>query len=295
MNLYPLLLAIYDCRSISQAAEQLYLTQSAVSHSLKRLRVLFNDPLFERDGRQMRPTPTMVTIYPKVLSAVQSLNALRQQPTEFSLQDHHRHIRLGLRDILEIPLLPRLSAELLTNGSHLTLHTEQYRLDHLEQHFAANEVDILVDAITPTQEKIHCQPLFDEPFVVVVRNAHPYIEQPNLEHYLRYPHLRVSLKKSDLNLVDMALARHQARRKIVVNCEHYIAGIQTVLATDLIMTMPKSFAHDLKEQYPIEVLEAPIELPAIPVCMYWHERSHGDPVFIWFRQLLNDQIIAHFR
>ena len=46
-------------RSVSQAAENLELSQSAVSMSLARLRKHFKDPLFVRTPDGMEPTPQM--------------------------------------------------------------------------------------------------------------------------------------------------------------------------------------------------------------------------------------------
>ncbi|UMS27715.1 LysR family transcriptional regulator [Escherichia coli] len=72
-NLYDLkkfdlnLLAIFECiyqhLSISKAAESLYITPSAVSQSLQRLRAQFNDPLFIRSGKGIAPTTTGLNLH----------------------------------------------------------------------------------------------------------------------------------------------------------------------------------------------------------------------------------------
>ena len=43
-------------RSVTRAAERLGRTQSAVSHSLSRLREQFGDPLLTKGGARMQPT-----------------------------------------------------------------------------------------------------------------------------------------------------------------------------------------------------------------------------------------------
>jgi Transcriptional regulator len=58
LNLLRVFLAISDLRSLTAAGERLGLTQPAVSHALRRLRVLFDDPLFVRTPTGMvPPTP----------------------------------------------------------------------------------------------------------------------------------------------------------------------------------------------------------------------------------------------
>ena len=57
LNLLVALEALIEEGSVSRAAERLYITQSAMSKTLGRLRELFDDPLFIRRGSGMVPTP----------------------------------------------------------------------------------------------------------------------------------------------------------------------------------------------------------------------------------------------
>src|ERR1700712_2963157 len=56
LNLLVVFDAVYSAGNISNAAKQLALTQPAVSNAIGRLRERFDDPLFVRDGRIMKPT-----------------------------------------------------------------------------------------------------------------------------------------------------------------------------------------------------------------------------------------------
>ena len=49
-------LTVLDEASVTRAAERLGVSQSAVSHTLDKLRATFNDPLFIRVGRGIEPT-----------------------------------------------------------------------------------------------------------------------------------------------------------------------------------------------------------------------------------------------
>ena len=57
LNLLVIFECIYQHLSISKAAETLYITPSAVSQSLQRLRNQLNDPLFIRSGKGSLPLP----------------------------------------------------------------------------------------------------------------------------------------------------------------------------------------------------------------------------------------------
>src|SRR6266480_7257595 len=79
LNLLPVFEAVYEERSLSRAARRLAMTQSAVSHAVTRLRVLFHDELFIRHSRGVVPTSGADIVYAKARGA---LAAVRDAVTE---------------------------------------------------------------------------------------------------------------------------------------------------------------------------------------------------------------------
>ncbi|EAR09737.1 LysR family transcriptional regulator [Reinekea blandensis] len=73
LNLYRVFLTIYRTRNLTHAGEQLGVTQPAVSNALSRLRTIYDDPLFVRHGKWMRPTLKTEQIIPDVMQALQLL------------------------------------------------------------------------------------------------------------------------------------------------------------------------------------------------------------------------------
>lgn len=63
LNLLVIFECIYQHLSISKAAAMLFITPSAVSQSLQRLRQQLNDPLFVRVGKGMTPTTACVNLH----------------------------------------------------------------------------------------------------------------------------------------------------------------------------------------------------------------------------------------
>ncbi|MGO2319540.1 MAG: LysR family transcriptional regulator, partial [Vibrio toranzoniae] len=75
LNLLIALQALHKTNSVSKAAERCYVSQSAMSHSLQRLRKLFDDPLFERVGSRMEATDRAIELSSTVdalLNTIQS-------------------------------------------------------------------------------------------------------------------------------------------------------------------------------------------------------------------------------
>jgi DNA-binding transcriptional LysR family regulator len=73
LNLLVAFAALYEERSVSAAAQRLYLGQPAMSAALARLRLLFEDELFVRMGREMQPTRRAIDLAPGILAALQQI------------------------------------------------------------------------------------------------------------------------------------------------------------------------------------------------------------------------------
>src|SRR5260370_9491378 len=84
LNLLVVLEAIYTEGGVSRAGEKLNLTQPAISHALSRLRRLFDDPLFVRDGRGLAPTPLTRGLIEPLRRSLRSLDAVLDESARFA-------------------------------------------------------------------------------------------------------------------------------------------------------------------------------------------------------------------
>ena len=75
LNLLVIFECIYQNLSISKAAQTLFITPSAVSQSLQRLRIQLDDPLFVRSGKGISPTTVAENLH---LHLVENLNSIEQ-------------------------------------------------------------------------------------------------------------------------------------------------------------------------------------------------------------------------
>jgi len=72
-------LVVLDERSISRAAAQLGVTQSAVSHLLDKLRLILGDPLFVRAGRGISPTERAIALREPIQAVLDSMKTLTDE------------------------------------------------------------------------------------------------------------------------------------------------------------------------------------------------------------------------
>lgn len=288
LNLFNVLKAIYIEGSITQAAHKLHLTQPAVSHALARLRDKYQDPIFIRQGNKMIASEFTQTIMPQVLEAVNALEHTLSHDQVFDIHNHNAPIKLGFRDILESLFFPPLLKDLSLHTPNIKIHSEQIKRSMMEKVLTEGDLDLVIDALMPVSANISHQLICNEYFVLVCREDHPILEDITLDQYLAYGHIIASLKENFVDLVDLALAKHNAVRSITLQCEHFFAAISVALETNLLLTMPNSYAEKLAKQMPIVISPLPFITPELPVHMYWHKQAQNNPVNKWMRTKLTD-------
>ncbi|AEE23424.1 transcriptional regulator, LysR family [Glaciecola sp. 4H-3-7+YE-5] len=288
LNLFLVLVTVYQEGSITAAGKRLHLSQPAVSHALSRLRDKYQDPLFVRHGRKMIPTALCQTIMPRVLSSVTELESTLHNIGEFDVHQYQREMKFGFRDILESLFFPELSTDLLINTPNITVNSRQVSRVDMEAALESQELDIVIDVLSPTSSEIQHTLICDEHFSLICRKGHPILSNMSLQSYVQADHALVTFKDSAVNTVDMALAQHGASRKFALKCEHYFAATSVISRCDMLLTMPNAYARLLKQQMPVEVVPLPFEVPMLPVHMYWHKQAVHDPLNSWMRAKLLD-------
>jgi len=137
---------------------------------------------------------------------------------------------------------------------------------------------------------IHCQVLFEEHYVGMVRAGHPAIRNTlSFERFLQTPHLVYHPSggghSSQESFVDNAFCAAGLERRVAVRVAHTMGIASIVSSTDLLVVVPHRLARACAEHVDVTILELPIEMPSFHIAQYWHERFHADPGNRWLRGL----------
>src|SRR5512136_1752488 len=126
LNLLVVFDTVYTEGGITAASRKLNLSQPAVSHALGRLRELFGEPLFERQGRGIAPTPLARAIAGPVREALSAVQKTLGEAGRFDPATAERHFRIGMREALEPTVLPALTGAVCSAGSRLSLASSRH-------------------------------------------------------------------------------------------------------------------------------------------------------------------------
>lgn len=97
--------AVVDTGAFSAAAERLHLTQPAISKRIQALEATLERPLFERQGRRVRPTEVAERLLPEAREILARLRAIEQQIADLDTVVRGR-IRLATSHHIALHRLP---------------------------------------------------------------------------------------------------------------------------------------------------------------------------------------------
>lgn len=286
LNLLHVFDTIYREGSLTRAAKALHLTQPAVSHSLSRLREHFDDPLFIRQGNEMVPTPLARRFLESMKPGLNQIQGAVNQFHAFDPASQRKTYSLGLRDVLESTFLPQLMQRLAPYPELEIVSRRTPRRD-METQLAAGKLDFAVDVLLPVSSQTSHELLRQDRLVVLARSSHTLAAQAlTMKGYLSAQHVLVSSRTEGPGLEDFELSRLGVQRDIRLRCQHYYAACRVVEATDLLLTMPETYARIISERADITIMDPPADLPSLDVHLYWHKAYDQEPALTWFRQQL---------
>ena len=284
LNLLVVLTAIAEQGGVSRAAEKLNLTQPAVSHALARLRDAMGDPLFVRQGRVLAPTALTKRLIEPLRRSLQAIEALVDQDAGFDPASTEATFTVGMREALEVLVVPTLMRRLAKAAPRIDLRCIQVRRRNIEAGLADGSLDVAFDVPLPLSERVHRQKVGSDRFVVVARKAHPRVRPGfSLATYLGEEHVMVTARRRGPAAEDIELGQKSLSRHIRLRCRTQLAAFRVVAGTDLVLTMAERYTPLLAGQPALRVLKMPVKMPALDLYLYWHDRVHDDPANRWLR------------
>jgi DNA-binding transcriptional LysR family regulator len=295
LNLMVALDALIAERSVTRAARRLGVSQSAMSHSLRQLREIFDDTLLVRGKGGMQPTPRALRLAVPLAHALSSMRRALRGEEDFDPATSTRRFTLAMLDATAMILLPVLMTELREAAPGVDLDIVSFEPRSYGLQLETGEVDLCVSVAFPDVPGVRLRRTSPHSFVCLVRQDHPCVgESLTLETWAKLPHILVSPQGSGgPGIVDTALAQHGLERRVAVRIRYFLAAPMLVAESDLVLTTTRALAGRFLENFPLRVLEPPVELPTFRVGAAWHERFQDDPASQWLRGKVIDALKTH--
>lgn len=301
LNLFVVFDVIYREGNLTRASEALHLSQPAVSHALSRLRERFDDPLFERSGKKMLPTPLAKAIIERVREGLGNLESTLSDGLVFDPAIAERTFTIAMRDVLEAKALPEIAAHLQAIAPHINIRSVQMSRRDIESALIRGTIDFAADVLIPVSRHVHHALIGSEDLSVMMTKDHSLVAKLKArafskKDYLQAKHIQVSSRPSGPGLEDIALSRLGENRDIAMRCQHYYAAAKVVGKTDWLLTLPTTYASalcdDTNPNNPYVIFPLPFKAEPLEVHLYWHQKAEQDPAMIWCKQQIENLLLG---
>jgi len=292
LNLLRTFVAIYESRSLTGAAQCLFVTQPAVSQSLARLRREVADELFYRCGREMVPTPYATEFYPTVRDSLARIDGAVDAVRGFEPGHSTHRFRMALSELGEMRYLPLIVAAVRAEAPSVAVDVTPLDNDLLLEQLTKGLVDLgitstaLIGDFEPVTLKL-------EPYMLLVARGHPLVgAEVDLPTYLAASHVMVAGDSGRPNIA-MAFDRIGGGPRPRVTVNHFSALPPILVASDLVATVPVSVAEEWAATWPLAYASLPFHVEAASVRLYTRTTHPDAAPLAWFRRTVLEAIKGH--
>jgi len=282
LNLFVIFDAIMREHSITAAAEQLAMTQPSVSNAVARMRHAWNDPLFVKKGRGIKPTPMAERLWQQVGAPLEQITEAANQH-KFDATTAKRTFRIALTDfavdILWLPLRVLIEQE----AQYINIHAIPYAVN-ASNLLKEAEADLIIDISPDSDPALAATKLFDNEYVCAMSHRHPLSgKEITMDNFIAADHLLVSLSGEASGAVDEILAKQGLKRRIACTVNHFSCIPKMLTNSELITIIPRPIIDYTINANDLYITPPPFQISPAPISMIWHQRNDRDLGLKWLR------------
>lgn len=294
LNLLVVLQILLETRSTTRAAQRLGKTQSAISHALRRLREMLQDPLLVRDGVGLVPTDRAVALEGPLNQFLEGARALVFDQPVFEPAQASGVLSLCASEYVLQTFLPALLGRLRREAPRLDLRCKPPRTsEEIAEQLMRGEVDVAF-FVGQAPPHLRVRRLFVDRFVSMVCADHPHKGASiGLEGFAAYPHIVTSPVGEGRGAFSVFLASQGCERRVALTVPQFFIGPQLLTGTDYVLTLPARLAAPLAVRGGHRLLELDFSAPSLEVWMGWHDKRHRSLAHRWFRQAIAASLQDH--
>jgi DNA-binding transcriptional LysR family regulator len=281
LNLLAALDALLRHQNVTRAAEELYISQSAMSNALARLRTHFEDELIMPVGRRMVLTPLAAALAAPLREILLQTAKLSKTRSAFEPQSSTRRFTLSCSDYAWAVLISEVLKEIAAAAPSIEVHYAGTPVK-----FEKSDIDLL---IVPERFALPAHPqerLFKEGYVCIVWAGNRAVRDAISPEQFQSLGQVTGYSERKTFVEEWFYSRFGNILNIAVVAPSFTLVPQSVVGTSHLAVVPQRLARQSAERLPLRVLTPPFEIPEMVDVMQWQAYQSEDPGLIWFRALL---------
>ncbi|MFH6953147.1 LysR family transcriptional regulator [Pseudoalteromonas sp. XMcav1-K] len=291
LNLLVAFSYLYRFESVSLAAEKNFVSQSAMSHSLSRLRILLDDELFVREGHKMVATDFAHAVYPSIESMLQLVQQQVLKRDTFNANTYQGVCRIGLTDYAEYIFAPAIFDLIRTQAPNAQISFVNVNRVNYRELSEQESLDLVVGSIPNLHNAFESELLYCEQHMCLLNKEFAKRIMPITKHTLaNIEHAIVSPDGSLTTQVDNLLSEDGLTRRVTVASRNFLTVQRLLLERELIAIVPKRMAEISLPNDALQSVSPPIKVPDFDISMLWLKRSRANEKHIWLRSIMKQVV-----
>ena len=267
-------------RRASRVAEKLGLSQPAISHSLTRLRDLFDDPLFVRRPHGFEPTRRALELGPQIEALISLAGAALNPDAAFDPARSQRLFRIIAPEFVTALIGGELIRRLRESAPGVAFGVAQLGEEDAFRALRRGEADFAIGRFGAPRPGYLVEPLFEDAFCVAARRGHPAIQGTISEPQWRETGHVFAWNPSETAETVVKPAPEPSMTHFA-SVPGWLTALMLVAATDAIATCPRRLAERHADMLGLQVIDLPFPPDTISVSVM-RRVGAADPGVEWF-------------
>jgi len=294
LNLLVVFITLWETQSVTRASERLALSQSAVSHALRRLRERMGDELFVLGRAGLLPTPRATELIGPIREALEKIDQAVQGDASFAPATARRTFRIAAGDFVEFLILPRLLQHISIAAPGVVIEIVPLpEPAALPLMLESGAIDLVVNTPMALGAGLRFEQLATIQLLTLIwQRERLDAGRFPLALYLERPHVVISMHDRGGNIIDRTLAAKSLSRRIGAVVQNFMAMPVIASQTGYICNLPSPIARTFADMFSLSCHAPPLEFPEPELIACWHTRFDADEGLQWLRVQIRDSAVS---
>lgn len=290
IDLLPTLYELLRSGSVTETARNLGLTQSAVSQSLRLLRITFDDELLVRLGRTLQPTEFALKLVEPLAQWLESTNAILSPRAVFDPLTEALHIVIATSDYVSLLLAPRLVQTCQVEAPNVIIEFSEGSSAVSVEDLASVDFYITPRVYGDSLGKcVGSAPLWEDEMVCIASaeneaNAPKMLGEDISSFREAMYRVHPSIPPKYRKLMQVGL---NAGKSVVCMAPDYAVLVSIVEHSDAVAWIPRRLAEEWTTNRKIRILQSTAKDKKLEISAYWSQAAPSKRGHDWFRMLLH--------
>ena len=292
LNLLVVLDVLLTEKNTTRAGERLYMSQSAVSGALARLRDYFGDQILVPSGQKMILTSFAERLAEPVHEILKATESLISSTSFFDPARSSRSFSLNMSDMPATLILAKslpLVRQLAPN-----IHLEIVQLhEKIPELIEQGEIDFVVVPEMLLSPLHPAELLGEDPYVCIAWSGNKLLRKGlSLEQFLSMGHVTTRMLRRKETMGELLLQKTGMKPRFELILPSFGLVPIAVIGTDMIAIVNKRFADYYASYMPLKVLPVPMDMPSGKFMLQWNRYHDSDQGTQWLRRILIETVRA---